>query len=144
MELISFYKNTQKNGLKDCHEQIKMFDDKCLWLSFSDPQVITGGGVKTANGKQALLKLFEQYNDTVRNLFLIEIAYLNEFADESNHICGFNMLITIQKEQSGEKSKFFNTLELHINDQNKVCKACNWMGFIQDDGLVNQYILGKT
>lgn len=139
-DLVLFYKNTQKDGLKNCNEQIKMFDENCLWLSFSSSEVVSGGGVKVAKGRAELLTLFEKYNDTVRDFYIINIEYLNQFTDEENRVCGFNMLITLQKSKSEQPNQFFNTLELHVNQNNKVFKAYNWMGCLPDQFLIDKYI----
>lgn len=132
LAIIQFYKETQPFGHKEVEKQITIFSDHILWLGFADPRVLPGNHIQTANDKTALLTLFHQYNEKIKDLKQVNIDYLNEFADETQSICGFTMLIEFIKDEQIQPTTFFNTVHFHVDQHQKITKAFNWMGALAE------------
>lgn len=128
ISVLRRYRDTQRSGIKQIDEQIKLFREDCIFISFPVASVVGSAEPRLLHGRQALYEAFVAYNDYIMGQTSVTIKYVDAYAhpedDGSGGTCGFTLLIEIINGQ--QTSLAMNQAQFHVDAAGLVHRMMNW------------------
>jgi len=133
------YQDTQPNGIKEVEQQLALFAEDTVFISFPIAQVVGSNEPRLLMGKAALREAFLSYNVFAKQAQSLAMTYHHAYAyvdpETNKGVCGFTLLIQMREDE--KLSVAMNHLQLHVNEDNLIDRSVNWQAQATPE-IVNQ------
>jgi hypothetical protein len=132
--VLKHYENCQLTGLKDVERQVQIYSEDSIFVVFPVPDLMGVGAPRVLTGKQAIIELFEQYNQSAAACDSVDIVHKHFMVDAEALKGSFAMEITMVKD--GKQSQYFNSLQMQFNARMQVTLSLNWQADISGSDVL--------
>lgn len=128
LNVIDRYQQTQPDGVKCVDEQIRLFSQDCVFISFPVVSVVGSAEPRLLRGQAAIHEAFVAYNQFIASQDSVAIRYQDAYADPLpdglGGVCGFTLLIDVVNE--GKAALAINHAQFHVDQNGLIVRMMNW------------------